>query len=140
MSELEHGTIVKEATEGLLGARLVGSDAPWNRFRDERRHEQAPGEHVENDIEQFISRRAAENQRARDAATNPPSQDAAEQIWKESERRHEQARLEQLRQARIEFHEQQSRRIRTTMLSLVERHEHLASHYRNMTINVEGVA
>jgi hypothetical protein len=58
---LQDQSVVSKAVSGVLTGTPVGADAPWDRYRQERKYELAPGEGVETEIAKMIDKRSEEN-------------------------------------------------------------------------------
>jgi uncharacterized Fe-S cluster-containing MiaB family protein len=85
------------------------------------------GEAVEADLNRLIERRS----RQRDA-------DEQEELWRESVRRYNYRKQEQLRNEWCEYHQGQARRHRAVLESLIARHEEEAA--KLMDIEPKGAA
>ena len=86
----------------------------------------APGEAVEADLNRLIERRS----RQRDA-------DEQEELWRESVRRYNYRKQEQLRNEWCEYHQGQAARHRAVLESLIARHEEEAA---KLEIEPKGAA
>jgi hypothetical protein len=80
------------------------------------------GEMVEKQFDALFQRRA------RKGDLDP---DEAEEIWKESVRRYNDRKQEQLRNEWCEYHQGQAARHRTVLEELIAGHEQQAERYRN---------
>src|SRR5215210_5018545 len=89
----------------------------------------AHGEMVEKQLDALIQRRA------RKGGVDP---DEAEEIWKESVRRYNDRKQEQLRNEWCEYHQGQAARHRAVLEDLIARHEEEAA--RLMDIEPKGAA
>jgi hypothetical protein len=87
----------------------------------------APGEAVEADLNRLIERRS----RQRDA-------DEENELWKESVRRYNDRKQEQLRNEWCEYHQGQAARHRAVLESLIARHEEETA--KLMEIEPKGAA
>ena len=84
----------------------------------------APGEAVEAELDRLITRR-------HDARVSSEGERLAEEMWRESERRHAERRREEMRAAWCEHHQGQAARLRTVLEELIAGHEQQAERYRN---------
>ncbi len=83
----------------------------------------ARGEQVESELTAFIERRDAERRRTQGGRDR-------EALWEASVRAYQERQGEDRRQARLEYHEGQARRLSGTLGSLVAWHEEQAERYR----------
>ena len=82
----------------------------------------APGEAVEAELNRLIERRSQKGDVDRDEQ---------EEIWRESVRRYNARRREEMRAAWREHHQGQASRLRTTLEALIAGHEEQAERYRD---------
>jgi hypothetical protein len=82
----------------------------------------APGEAVESELDQFIERR-------HDRCVDEEGERLAEEMWQESERRHQEKRRLQARAEWHLYHTAQADRMRRTLEELVSYHENQAERY-----------
>ena len=82
----------------------------------------AKGEHVEEELEQFISRQERDRLRIE-------GERVQEEAWRTSERRRDAAREARLKQEWWEYHIDQAGRIRANLEALVAHHEAEAEKY-----------
>jgi hypothetical protein len=78
----------------------------------------AQGERAEADLDAFIERRS------RNGETDS---DEREELWKESVRRYNARRREEMRTARVEYHRGQAARLKAVLEALIARHEEQAA-------------
>jgi hypothetical protein len=86
----------------------------------------AKGEQVEYELTAMIERR--HDKRVVEEGERP-----AEEMWVESERRHDALRREANRTARVEYHRGQAVRLRAVLEALIAEHEEQAEKYRQPT-------
>ena len=82
----------------------------------------APGEAVEAELNRLIERRSQKGDVDRDEQ---------EEIWRESVRRYNARRREEMRAAWCEHHQGQAARLRVALEGLIATHEEQAERYRN---------
>ena len=86
----------------------------------------ARGELVEKELDQMIERRSRQK-----------DPDEESELWRESVRRYNARRREQMRAAWCEHHQEQAARLRTALEALIADHEEQAERYRDQP---EGAA
>jgi hypothetical protein len=79
-----------------------------------------PGEAVESELDRLIERRSRQK-----------DPDEENELWKESVRRYNDRKQEQLRNEWCEYHQGQAARHRTVLEELIAGHEQQAERYRN---------
>ena len=80
----------------------------------------ARGELVEKELDQMIERRSRQK-----------DPDEESELWRESVRRYNARRREQMRAAWCEHHQGQAARLRAVLEALIARHEEQAERYRD---------
>jgi len=86
----------------------------------------APGEATETELDRLVARRSRQKD---------PDEDS--ELWRESVRRYNARRREQMRAAWCEHHQGQAARLRTALEALIADHEEQAERYRDQP---EGAA
>ena len=84
----------------------------------------APGEAVERDLERFIEKRDSQRRQTEGEYDQ-------EAVWRESTRRYNAARAEQMREAWSQYHREQAERHRGILEALVAHHEQRAEELMN---------